>query len=170
MLFRSEIWHIETAEFGADTIDRQMDRLSYFRTKVTTGVVTISRYADEKHFLRTDTKHIGCEQRFRQRRRVWIHADGNSMSQDILLTIERDRSCRTIIFDGVDQNQSVEPDEVVDEIQRWGADVENLHGRPEFVASFQRTNRVRPNSVVTQQDIADTDDGNVFHRTFTFAI
>ena len=95
------------------------------------------------------------------------------MAQNVFFAVKRDCSCGPVVFHGVDKNYRVHADEIIDEVERRGANVENLHVGIELVARLESANYVRSDPVVAQQDVSDSDDGNVgnsLHRTFTLAI
>ena len=74
-----------------------------------------------------------------------------------------------MVGDRVDEDHGVALDEVVDEVEPRGAEVEHLHALGEREVGLEAGDDGRADAVVAAQDVPEAEDGDP-HRTRTFAI
>src|SRR5208282_5759016 len=92
------------------------------------------------------------------------------MAHNISFAVKHHRSRGCISFDGVDQNDSILRGDLIDQVQSRGPQVRNFDAIVELITGGQKPHDVRPDAVISQQDVSDSSDQDLLHSTFTLAI
>src|SRR5262245_535816 len=90
--------------------------------------------------------------------------------QDFVALVDAHLSRRALRLHGVHENHGVGAKQIRREIESGRTGIDELDARRALVGCVQQADDVRPEAVVTHQNVADTEDADDAHRALTLAI
>src|SRR5579864_1681853 len=116
-------------------------------------------------------KHRGSHKALRQRWRVWINTLGWAFSQDVFFSVQLKLAGRAIIAgDAVHQDQTVQPNDLMSQVQGGSAEVSKIDVLIKGVHRLEKPNHIRPHAVVSEQDVPNAANERSLHNIFATPI